>query len=208
MLEIQPLQVGPLQTNCYLVYCSNTKHGVVIDPGWSGKKIYDRVKELEIDVKSILVTHTHFDHVGGAAELVKLSHAPLLLHPLSKDIVGDAHLHARYFGLEIDPVPVPDSFIDEGQIIPVGNGQLEVIYTPGHAPEHICFYARSENIIFDGDVMFNGGIGRTDLPGGDYDQLINSIQKKLMVLPDDTIVYPGHGPVTKIGLERQINPYL
>jgi hydroxyacylglutathione hydrolase len=207
-MKIEAVSVGPLQTNCYLVTCPETLASVIIDPGWSGEELSELVVDNGFDLKALLLTHAHFDHVAGAAALKRLTGVPVLAHADSAPLLLDNHRHASFWGFRIEPAPGLDGELAEGQIVQVGRLALEVLCTPGHAPGHVCFYERAAKTLFDGDVLFQGGIGRFDLPGGDYSLLMQSIQEKLLTLPDDTAVYPGHGPATTIGDERRWNPYL
>ncbi len=207
-MRIEAVSVGPLQTNCYLVTCPDTLASVIIDPGWSGKELSEMVVDNGYDLKALLLTHAHFDHTAGAAALQRLTGVPVLAHPDSRPLLRDNHHHASLWGFRIEPAPELGGELAGGQRIQVGRLALEVLHTPGHAPGHVCFYERASKTLFDGDVLFQGGIGRYDLPGGDYSLLVRSIQEQLLTLPDDTAVYPGHGPPTTIGDERRWNPYL
>jgi hydroxyacylglutathione hydrolase len=207
-MRIEAVSVGPLQTNCYLVACPETRAAVIIDPGWSGEEISELVVENGFDLKALLLTHAHFDHVAGVAALKRLTGAPVLAHADSRTLLLDNHRHASLWGFRIEPAPELDGELVEGQIVQVGGLALEVLHTPGHAPGHVCFLERTAKALFDGDVLFRSGVGRFDLPGGDYGLLMQSIREKLLTLPDDTAVYPGHGPATTIGDERRWNPYL
>lgn len=201
------LAVGMIQANCYIAGCEETGEGVVIDPGDEADRILAEVTALGLKIKYILNTHAHFDHIMANGALVKATGAPLALHPRDLPLLrhnGGASL----FGLEALPSPEPDLELAEGDTISFGNYTLQVLYTPGHTPGHVSFYEARAGVIFDGDVLFAGGIGRTDLPGGDYETLLNSINEKLMVLPDETVVCSGHGPLTTIGQERASNPWL
>ena len=204
---VKQLPVGPIQTNCYLAGCEKTKEGVVIDPGDEAERILAEVKEAGLTIKYILNTHAHFDHVMANRALVEATKAPLVLHPLDLPLLRQ-NGGASFFGVEAPSSPDPDMELAEGDEIKFGEHTFQVFFTPGHTVGHVSFYEASVGIIFDGDVLFAGGIGRTDLPGGDYETLINSINEKLMVLPDETVVCSGHGPVTTIGQERATNPWL
>ena len=204
---VKQLPLGVIQTNCYVVGCEETKEGVVIDPGDQADLILKVVKAEGLTIKYILNTHAHFDHIMANADMVKATGAPLALHPLDLPLLR-ANGGAALFGMEAPPSPEPDMELAEGDTITFGTHTFEVIYTPGHTIGHVSFYEAGEAIIFDGDVLFAGGIGRTDLPGGDYETLMTSINEKLMVLPDETVVCSGHGPITTIGQERASNPWL
>jgi hydroxyacylglutathione hydrolase len=202
------LPLGPLQTNCYLLACNETKKAVVIDPAWDGRLIYDKAASEGLTIEHILLTHSHFDHVGGLAELKELSSAPISIHPDAVPMLENAVTAARLWQFTIPEPPPADRMLVDGDLINVGNLVLEVLFTPGHAPGHVCFYLESEGVLFDGDVLFHQGIGRTDLPGGDYKILMDSINGRLLSLDDEVIVLSGHGPATTIGQERNSNPFL
>ena len=204
---VKQLPVGPIQTNCYIVGCEETKEGVVIDPGDEAGRILGEVEKDGLEIKYILNTHAHFDHVMANRALVEATGAPLALHPFDLPLLRQ-NGGAMVFGIQVPPSPEPDIKLAEGDRISFGQYTFDVLFTPGHTPGHVSFYEAEVGIIFDGDVLFAGGIGRTDLPGGDYDTLINSINQKLMILPDETTVCSGHGPVTTIGRERADNPWL
>lgn len=198
---VKQLPVGPIQANCYIVGCEETKEGVVIDPGDEAERILAQVEELGLTVKYILNTHAHFDHIMANGPVKEKTGAPLALHPLDLPLLRRDG-GADFFGLEAPTSPEPDIELAEGDVISFGGHTFEVLFTPGHTPGHVSFYERQEAIIFDGDVLFAGGIGRTDLPGGDQQTLFTSIREKLLTLPDDTTVCSGHGPLTTIGRER------
>ena len=204
---VKQLTVGVVQSNCYIAGCEKTGQGVVIDPGDEGERILVAVQEMALDIKYILNTHAHFDHIMANEPLLKATGAPLALHPLDLPLL-QARGGAALFGLEAPLSPEPTISLAEGDRISFGQYTLQVLFTPGHSSGHVSFYEPEAGIIFDGDVLFAGGIGRTDLPGGSYETLMNSINEKLMVLPDETVVYSGHGPMTTIGRERAGNPWL
>jgi len=205
-LIVKMLHVGPLQTNCYIVGCEDTKEGAIIDPGGGAKHILAEVERLGLEIKYVINTHGHFDHILDNKEVVEATGAPLVIHsadaPMLKEGGG-----ALFFGIMGKASPMADVILDEGQVLTLGNIELKVLHTPGHSPGSICLYSEEEGVLFDGDVLFNMGMGRYDLPGGDYRILMESI-KRLLTLPDDTTVYPGHGPATTIGRERCSNPFL
>lgn len=205
---VKQLPVGMIQANCYIAGCEETKEGVIIDPGDEAERILAEVEAAGLSVKYILNTHAHFDHIMANGPLVKATAAPLALHPLDLPLLRQ-HGGASFFGLEVPTgSPEPDIELAEGDAISFGLYTLQVLFTPGHTPGHVSFYEATAKVIFDGDVLFAGGIGRTDLPGGDYETLLTSINHKLMLLPDETTVCSGHGPITTIGQERASNPWL
>jgi hydroxyacylglutathione hydrolase len=207
-MQILQLPLGPLQTNCYILACEETNDAAVIDPSWAGQAIADMAQERGWTITRILLTHSHFDHLGGLAELKKAVDVPICIHPDAIPMLQKASASAASFNLSFPEAPPADEMLSEGQIINVGNLALEVLYTPGHAPGHVSFYLAEYKVIIDGDVLFQQGIGRTDLAGGDYRTLLQSIKEKLLVLPDETQVLSGHGPATTIGEERRWNPFL
>ena len=179
----------------------------MIDPGDEGERILEALEDSGLKITHVLLTHAHFDHIGAADEVVKATGASLALHPDDLPLLN-AGGGAVFFGLP--PIPVPDASIHlaADEEIDVGELTLRVLHTPGHTPGHITFYEPNEGAIFDGDVLFAQGIGRTDLPGGSHEMLMRSIQEGLMTLPDETVVYSGPGPATTIGQERTMNPWL
>ncbi len=204
---IVALPVGLIQTNCYVVGCEETKEGAIIDPGGHPERILAGVERLGLMVKYVLNTHGHFDHTDANSALVKATGAPLALHPQDRPLLATAG-GAALFGLHADPSPSPDLDLHDGDELVIGSLTFKVLHTPGHTPGHVCFYEAEEGVLFDGDVLFYRGIGRTDLPGGSWTQLMDSIQRILFALPDDTWVYSGHGPATTIGEEKRLNPWL
>jgi hydroxyacylglutathione hydrolase len=204
---IKTLPVGVIQTNCYIIGCEETKAGAIIDPGDEAERILDQVKALGLEIRYVLNTHAHFDHIGANAEVVTATGAPLALHPADLPLLRYRG-GAFYFGMDITPSPDPDIELKEGDELVVGTLRLRVICTPGHTPGHVSFYEPVAGVVFDGDVLFNDGIGRTDVPGGSLDVLLHSIREKLLTLPDETKIYPGHGPPTTVEEERSHNPWL
>lgn len=207
-IEILQLPLGPLQTNCYLLGCEETRLAAIIDPSWNGRGIAATAVERGYTITHILLTHAHFDHVGGLAELKEVVDAPIYIHPEAVAMLAQADLDAQHWQLNMPTPPAADIMLAEGDVLEVGNLRLEVLFTPGHAPGHVSFYLPTHQAIFDGDVLFEQSIGRTDLPGGDMATLMASIRDKLLVLPDETQVLSGHGRITTIGRERQGNPFL
>lgn len=208
MPHIQQLPLGPIETNCYLVACDKTQQAVVIDPAWDGRAIAHQAARQGWTITHILLTHTHFDHVAGLAELKEATQAPIYVHPEAVPMLGWAVTSAQLWGITFPTPPGPDHLLAAGDIIQVGELALETLYTPGHAPGHVSFYLREAGVLFCGDVLFRLSIGRTDLPGGDFKQLLQTIQTQLLPLPDETVALSGHGPQTTIGFEREHNPFL
>lgn len=204
---LKKLVVGELETNCYLIACKRTKKAAVIDPGGEDTAlILDILKENSFNLEYIINTHGHIDHIAGNNLLKAKTEALLLIHRLDADMLVDANKNfSSFMGKEIYS-PSADKLLEEGDEISLGTLNLIVIHTPGHTPGGISLV--SDNIVFTGDTLFAGGIGRTDLSGGSYQDLIKSIKEKLLILGDDKIIYPGHGPDSTIGEERRTNPYI
>ncbi len=204
---VHMLTAGPVGTNCYLVGCEQTQQAIVIDPAWDAPAIVREADALGLTIKLILITHAHFDHIGALADLTDTTHAPVAMHPLEQDWLR-LDGGAVAFGFRIRSIDRIDIELTHGQVINVGTLHFETRHTPGHTQGHVVFVDTKEPVAFVGDVLFAGSVGRTDLPGGDFDTLINSITTQLLTLPDATQVYAGHGPPTTIGIERQSNPFL
>jgi glyoxylase-like metal-dependent hydrolase (beta-lactamase superfamily II) len=193
--------------NCFILGCEETHEAVVIDPGDDAAEILFELAESRLKVKYILNTHGHFDHVGANKKMKDATDAPILIHASDAPMLGMLAAHASSFGLSAENSPTADQFIKDGDTISFGKDiTLKVIHTPGHTPGGVSFY--TDGKVFVGDTLFAGSIGRTDFPGGDYDTLIASVQKKLFLLADNVAVYPGHGPETSIGREKKFNPYV
>jgi hydroxyacylglutathione hydrolase len=206
-LIIVSLPVGVIQTNCYIVGCPETKKGAIIDPGGDPEQILAQVERHELLIEYVLNTHAHFDHTYANRAIVRATGAKLALHPQDLPLLN-ASGGAAMFGLRADPSPPPELELHDGDELEVGSLCFKVLHTPGHTPGHVCFYEQAHGVLFDGDVLFNRSIGRTDLPGGNFQQMMDSIQRVLFALPDDTMVYSGHGPATSIGDEKRFNPWL
>lgn len=209
MLEILAFTLGPASTNAYLIGSSETGEAVVIDPAWDGHILLQAASERNWRITNIWLTHAHFDHLGGAAAVADGCNPPppVALHPedywLWRNEGG-----APLFGLRIDPGPEPTIELKNGMEMQLAGTRFEVRAAPGHTPGHVMFYVPDLGVLFCGDVIFQGSIGRTDLPGGDYGTLIQSIQTQVLTLPDETRLLSGHGPETSVGAERQNNPFL
>lgn len=205
---LESLVVGPVATNCYIVGSESSKQGIIIDPGADARMILKTVNDLSLTISLIVVTHLHFDHVGALAPVKERTGAKFALHEAEADAgLGMlSRMLSSMTGGSFSQPPKPDRLLKDGDTIEVDDLSFTVLYTPGHSPGGISLYGHG--MVFSGDALFNYGIGRTDFPGCSYEQLMDSIQNKLMTLPDETIVYPGHGPSTTIGEERRGNPFL
>ncbi len=205
-MQISRLIVGPLQVNCYIVYDEKTREAMVIDPGDDGQEILGLVKSKGLKVKYIVNTHAHFDHVGANKNLKEATGAELLIHEGDSALLGATPNQARMFGMTAPSSPKADRYVKHGDVITAGDVSLTVLHTPGHSAGGISL--KGDGVVFTGDALFAGSIGRTDLMGGDLMTLITAIKEHLMTLPDDTVVLSGHGPQSTIGEERRDNPFL
>jgi hydroxyacylglutathione hydrolase len=209
-LILQSFTLGPVGTNSYLVADPEGKQAAVVDPGAEGERIAARAEALGLIITSIWLTHAHFDHLGGVAGIVRsLDTFPAIaLHP--KDLpLWHAKGGAPFFGVrDFQTGPEPSLQLKHGQQLPLGTFLFEVRHTPGHSPGHVIFRNLSAGVVFCGDLIFRQGVGRVDLPGGDWETLLDSIRAEILTLPDDTTLYPGHGPATSVGAERGQNPFL
>jgi len=203
---IEKLEVGPIMANCFILGCESTKEAVVVDPGDDADRILMALAKAELQVKYLVNTHGHFDHVGANKRMKEVTGAPIAIHPGDEPMLTELSRSAAMFGLSAENSPPADRLLNHGDEICFGDTTLKVIHTPGHSPGGICLYTPGH--LFAGDALFAGSIGRTDLPGGDFDTLISSIKTKLFTLPEETVVYTGHGPETSIGNEKRMNPFL
>lgn len=205
-MKVHAFTVGPLESNSYLLVDETTREAALLDPGMESEPVADVLARERLAVTAIINTHGHFDHVFGNAYFKAKTGAPLLMHRADLDLVKRLEEQSLYFGFRATPSPSPDRFLEEGDEVRVGGIRLRVLHTPGHSPGGICLV--TEGAAFVGDTIFAGSIGRTDLPGGSAEELLTSIREKLLALPDETVLYPGHGPATTIGHERRHNPFL
>lgn len=203
---IDRILTGPIDVNCYIIGCTVSGTAAVIDPGGHGERILERLEHNKLTPVVIINTHGHFDHVGGNAYLMRETDADLLLHVADLHFLQEAREHADMWGMEFEDSPEPTRLLKGGEVLSVGEMELEILHTPGHSPGGISIYIPGH--VFTGDALFEGSIGRTDLAGGNFDELISSIREKLLVLPGETIVHPGHGPETTIGDEKRYNMFL
>jgi hydroxyacylglutathione hydrolase len=205
---LETFPVGPLQCNCTLLCDEETREAIVIDPGDEIGRIHRRLTTLGLSLKQILITHAHIDHVGGALRLKALTGAPIYLNENDLPLLQMMAAQAAWLGVDSPETAPPDEPLNDGQRVGLANYPAQIIHTPGHTQGSICLYFAPLKMILAGDTLFAGSIGRTDLPGGNPEQIIDSIHSRLLTLPDDTKVVPGHGPTTTIGAERKTNPFL
>jgi glyoxylase-like metal-dependent hydrolase (beta-lactamase superfamily II) len=207
--KMKRLVVGPLEENCYLVWDDADRSAVVVDPGDEGEHIAGVIEKLGLDVRYIINTHGHLDHIGANGLLKTRLGAPLAIHPEDAPLLEVAAFQGSRLGMEAtDGQPAPDVTIDQGDELRAGGLRLKVIHTPGHTGGCVCLYLEEEGVLFTGDTLFAGSVGRTDLPGGSFETLKRSISGKLVPLPDGVKVFPGHGPASTIGEEKLSNPFM
>ncbi len=205
---IKELTVTVFQSNCFILGCEKTREAGVIDPGGDVEKILLNLAHNRFTLKYIINTHGHLDHIGGNKRLKEVTGAELLIHEDDAGLLDMASEKADMYGVKIDPSPLPDRLLKKGDIITIGEEIiLKVLHTPGHSAGGICLLLEKDKMIFVGDTLFAGSIGRTDLPGGSYDTLINAVRNNIFPLGDETKVFPGHGPATTVGEEKRNNPF-
>lgn len=202
------IQVGPLQCNCSIFGDTDAGAAIVIDPGDEIEAILDVLTRHGLHLEQIVITHAHIDHVGAATELKRRTGAPILMNEHDRVLLRMLDTQAGWLGLPPPPPVAVDQAVRDGDLVQAGSLEAQVIHTPGHTEGSICLLLAAENKLIAGDTLFAGSIGRTDLPGGSYQQIISSLHERILQLPDETIVVPGHGPLTSIGREREINPFL
>jgi len=206
---LKALELGPFASNCYIVGSEKTKEGMIIDPGTEAETIMESVRQLGLSIKLIVATHAHPDHIMALHQVEEATEAPFAMHEAEAS-GGIVQAMAGMLGMlmtgSFGAPPKPERLLKDGDIIEVGDLRFAVLHTPGHSPGGISLYGHG--VVFSGDTLFNFGIGRTDFPGCSYTELMDSIHNKLMALPDETVVLPGHGPQTTIATERKYNPFL
>jgi glyoxylase-like metal-dependent hydrolase (beta-lactamase superfamily II) len=202
---IEAIPTGPLETNTYVVADDESKEAIVIDPGGDVERITARLEALAVTLKAIVDTHGHFDHISGNRGLAEATGAPILVHEDDVPLFGKARATADFFMVEGEDSPPPQGLLKEGDVISVGRHSFTVVHTPGHSPGGVTLVG--EGKAFCGDLVFYGSVGRTDLPGGSQEVLLKSIREKITTLPDETVLYPGHGPETTVGQEKGHNPF-
>jgi glyoxylase-like metal-dependent hydrolase (beta-lactamase superfamily II) len=211
MITIKTLVFNNLSVNTYVLH-DQTNRAVIIDPACSNsgehRILYQYIDNNKLNPEKIINTHGHIDHIVGVEKVMKNYNIPFFIHPDDNYLLSKAKEMGFIFGFQVDEIPSASAFLNEGDIIEFGNSSLKVMHIPGHSPGSIVFYSESDNFVIVGDVLFRGSIGRTDLPLGDYETLINGIKNKLLTLPRGTVVYSGHGPSTTIKTEHDTNPFL
>jgi hydroxyacylglutathione hydrolase len=207
-LHIRTFVAPGFGENGYIAWRSGSSTAVCIDPGNSVAQMEQLLEAEKLSVGAILLTHAHIDHVEGLAAMARATGAPIYMHPADRPLYDNVAQQARQFGMRIEAPPPVDHPLAHGQVLEIGDTAYAVRHVPGHSPGHVLFYVAAAGLAFVGDIVFQGSIGRTDLPGGDYAELIGGIRESLLTLPDDTQLYPGHGPPTTVGHERVTNPFL
>ncbi|MBI4848594.1 MAG: MBL fold metallo-hydrolase [Nitrospirae bacterium] len=201
-MVIKKLVIGPLQENCYIVADEMSDQSIVIDPGDEPDRVIELIKDSGLHVSSVILTHAHFDHIGAAGDIKKATGAKILVHEGDMELYKGVRDQASFWGYDVEDLPEPDGFLNEGDEVRVGDMLFQVLHTPGHSPGGICLYG--EGVVFSGDTIFQGSVGRTDFYGGDMMQLKESF-KRIISLPDDTVILSGHGPETTVGREKEEN---
>lgn len=211
MITVKRFVFNSFEENTYLLF-DESKNCLIVDPGMNSsneeESFIDYIKQNNLNPVAIINTHCHVDHVLGCKFVKNAFQIPLYIHPDETHVLKSAVSFGEFFGLQVDTPPDPDKFLNQDDTYTFGNSKLQIMHIPGHSPGSITLYSNSDNFIITGDVLFNGSIGRTDLPGGDYPTLIKHIKSKLLVLPREVVVFPGHGPYTTIGNEYDTNPFL
>ncbi len=202
------LIVGPLQVNCFILWDSETLEAAVVDPGGGADAITREIEINNLKLKTIINTHGHFDHVGANGALKKEFNVPIAIHKLDAYRLKEASANAMSFGIEAPPSPDAEILLEDGSVIEIGSLKIEVIHTPGHTEGGVCLYIRDRKMLITGDTIFAGAVGRTDLTGGSFDELMKSIKEKILVLDDETEIYPGHEGFSTIKKEKMQNPYV
>jgi len=205
-MNYETVIVGALETNCYLVYCPETLECAVVDPGAEAERIFRLIAEKGLHPIAILNTHGHVDHIGANRDIKDKFNIPLSIHSSDNAMLESVHQFEIGFLIGAKASPPADNFLKDGDKIEIGKSFLKVIHTPGHSPGSVSFLG--DGFILSGDTLFNGGVGRTDLPGGSWDTLVSTIKNKILTMPEETTVLPGHGPPTTVGQEKKANPFI
>lgn len=205
-MKYENVIVGPLETNCYLIYGDETQECAVMDPGAQPEKIIQTIAAMNLKPVILINTHGHVDHVGANKDIKEKYDIPLVMHSADAPMLKSVLQSGLGLFLGARNSPPPDQFLSEGEELRIGTSSLKIIHTPGHSPGSLSFFC--DGLLFSGDTLFCGGVGRTDLPGGSWEEMIRSIEDKILTLPDDTVVLPGHGPHTTVAQERYNNPFI
>ncbi|MFQ6069141.1 MAG: MBL fold metallo-hydrolase [Candidatus Aminicenantales bacterium] len=205
-MEYEAVIVGALETNCYLVYCEETRECAIVDPGADPQRIFSAISSRELKPVVILNTHGHIDHIGANRDMKDRFGVPLRIHAADSSMLGGEQSLELSLLLQAKASPHADSFFEEGEVIEIGKSSLEILHTPGHSPGSVSFVG--DGFVLSGDTLFSGGVGRTDLPGGDWQELMHSLEDKILTMPEKTVVLPGHGPSTTVGREKVSNPFI
>ncbi|MFQ6109933.1 MAG: MBL fold metallo-hydrolase [Candidatus Aminicenantales bacterium] len=205
-MKFESVIVGPLETNCYLVYCPESLECAVVDPGAEPSKIFRLIAEMGLHPVTLLNTHGHIDHIGANRDIKDRFDIPLLIHRLDEPMLKSVLQSELSFFMGAKSSPSPDEYLEDGGQIKIGLSSLKVIHTPGHSPGSVSFLG--DGFLLSGDTLFNGGVGRTDLPGGSWSELEKSIRDRILNMPDEMTVLPGHGPSTTVGQEKRFNPFI
>ena len=207
-MKVEKYVVGIIGTNCYLVINEDTKEAVMIDPGGYPQNLKNEIKEKDLKIQAVLLTHAHFDHIMGLSDVIKDFQVPVYVEEMDKDMMtdGNKNLSGNYVngGFRFADVKT----VKDGQVLEIAGFQFQVIHTPGHTPGGCCYYVEKEGVLFSGDTLFRASVGRSDFPGGSASDLVRSVKEKLLILPDETHVYPGHMDETIIGYEKLYNPFV
>ena len=207
-LDVRVFAGGPFAENGYLVTCRETGATLVVDPGATAPSMAQAIQKEGLEVDAIVLTHAHLDHIEGIPDIRAVTDAPILLHADDRTLYDAVQAQAAAFGLRVRPLPPPDGELAHGQLLRFGSCSFQVRHAPGHAPGHVILVSHDAGLALVADVVFQGSIGRTDLPGGDFRTLIDSIRREVLSLPDDMRLLTGHGGETRVGIERRTNPFL
>jgi len=200
--------VGPVQENCFVARREGSDRAVIIDPGEEAERIMAAVRDLDLTIDAVLVTHCHFDHVGAVAPVARETGAPVYVSEIERPVLADIMSYVPFPGFGPYESYEADHTLKGGERLEIAGLEIDVLFTPGHSPGHLTYSVPSEHAVFSGDVLFQSSVGRTDLPGGDWPTLLSSIGGLVEALPEDTTVYPGHMGITNLGVERRTNPFL